>query len=216
MMSQEGDVCVHTSALVAELCLAAVAGHVIAALRPLDVDAAEGALLTVGIARCLGSGPLLEVLLALAILRTRHVLVPGGLAAKAPDKTALFAGYPDILRLEALEAARELVLGHQVAVGTGLAATVLALSQSKPVISLLCGAGSIGHDFGPRDDPILAVWVWAENVYVPFILDVGSDDFLDAGFANDLGAAPPRGDFSRSDAVITDRAFLSAGIVFAL
>lgn len=86
--------------------LAAVAGHVITARRPLDVDPTQGALLAVGGASSgLGLGPHLELLLPATELLAGGVLVPGGVAAEAPGELTCLALDPDVLCPEALEAA---------------------------------------------------------------------------------------------------------------
>lgn len=187
MVPEQREAIVETSALVAELRLAPVAGHVIAARRALDVDAAERAFLAVCRTLCvLGLCPLLEVLLSLLELPAGGVLVPGGVAAEAPVELACAAGDVDILRPEAPDPFRQLVLRDEAAVGAGFLAAVPRVPQPIPLKLLLGVSGNEPDYLLPSYHPFLALRVGARDVGLALVLDVRPNDLLDALAAHNL------------------------------
>ena len=101
MVSETGNLDETIAALVAKLCVASVAGHVITPSGSLDVHLTERTFLTVcDTGMCVSFGPLGELLVSLSELPAGHVVVPGGVATEAPVMVALLALDPNIFLSE--------------------------------------------------------------------------------------------------------------------
>ena len=107
------------STLVAELCVASVAGHVITSSGSLDVDLTERTLLAVGDAGvCVSFGPLGELFVSPLELFAGDALVPRCVATEAPVMAALFTVDPNVFFTVPPYTRGKLVLFDMTAVGT--------------------------------------------------------------------------------------------------
>ncbi len=192
MVPQSREAVVIAATFVAKVGLAAVAGHVIAAGRPLDVDAAERALLAVGHAvPGFGFRPFLELLLASLELSARYSLVPGGVAAEAPDVLTLGAGDSHFVLSVALEVSRKLVLSDEAAIGAGLSTIFSSVLQSKSLVPLSHRIRKMRQNFISCDDSVFALRVGTQYVRFALVLNIRTHYLLDATLADDFGATFP-------------------------
>lgn len=150
------------------------------------MDTAEGAFLAVGCTiQGLAFGPLFELFVALLEVSTAYAIVPGGVATEAPVILTLGACDVHILLLKALEPTGKLVFCDPTAIGASFSAAVLStFLQPKSLVLLPAFSGKMLEDFFPRKHSFLALWIWAEYVCFPFVVNVCAHNLLDAAPAH--------------------------------
>ena len=177
------------STLVAELCIAAIASHVITAGGSLDVDSAEWAFLAVGDASIRAPlGPPGELSISLSELLTGHVLMPWCMASETPVMAAPHTRDLDVFFTNVSPSWREGVLSNVRAIGTSFLSFIIFCLQSHLLVEIPGLPGSVLEHLLSSDDTIFALQVGALDKDEPFF-NICVDDGRYAGRTDGFLAA---------------------------
>ena len=179
------------STLVAELCIAAIAGHVITASGSLDVNSAEWAFLAVGDASIrMPLGPPGELSISLPELLAGQILMPRCMTSETPVMAAPHTCDLDVFFTNISSSSGEGMLGNVRTIGTSFLSFIIFCLQSHLLVEIPGLPRSVLEYLLSSDDTIFALWVGALNEDEPFF-NICVDDGGYAGGTDRFLAARP-------------------------